>query len=63
VQVERDVHKCLLLVTQVSSATRERRESVIASEAWLHRNFDDGLLKEMFSSSLCIDYLRDCLRD
>jgi hypothetical protein len=39
---------------------RERREWVIASEAWLHPSFDDGLLKEIFSSSLCINYLRDC---
>jgi len=51
------------MYTKVFCYARERRESVIASEAWLHPSFDDGLLKEIFSSCLCINYLRDCLRD
>ncbi len=65
VQVERDVHRRLLLGGVLVNTLRERdrRESVIASEAWWHRSFDYGLLKEIFSSSLCINYLRDCLRD
>jgi hypothetical protein len=43
--------------TNVFGSARERRESVIASEAWLHPSFDHGLLKEIFNEYITSFYM------
>ncbi len=37
------------MYTIVFCYARKRREWVTASEAWLHRSFDDGFLKEILA--------------